>query len=192
MTYYFIGIKGSGMSALAQVLRARGYNVCGSDRSFDQGKDIQNKNALENLGIKIFKQDGSAIDKNTNFLYVSTAVEDSIPDVKKALEGMLTPELREKILGYAQIRNVFNITGVGKVAGCMVTEGLVKRGAKIRLLRDNVVIHDGNLGQLKRYKDDVKEVKEGYECGMSFENYNDIQVNDNIECYEVEEIAKTL
>lgn len=119
-------------------------------------------------------------------------IYDVVDDVKKALEGMLTPELREKILGYAQIRNVFNITGVGKVAGCMVTEGLVKRGAKIRLLRDNVVIHDGNLGQLKRYKDDVKEVKEGYECGMSFENYNDIQVNDNIECYEVEEIAKTL
>ena len=115
-----------------------------------------------------------------------------VDDVKKALEGMLTPELREKILGYAQIRSVFNITGVGKVAGCMVTEGMVKRGAKIRLLRDNVVIHDGNLGQLKRYKDDVKEVKEGYECGMSFENYNDIQVNDSIECYEVEEIAKTL
>ncbi|MBQ7633661.1 MAG: translation initiation factor IF-2, partial [Alphaproteobacteria bacterium] len=115
-----------------------------------------------------------------------------VNDVKKALEGMLTPELREKILGYAQIRNVFNITGVGKVAGCMVTEGLVKRGAKVRLLRDNVVIHDGNLGQLKRYKDDVKEVKEGYECGMSFENYSDIQVNDVIECYEVEEIAKTL
>ena len=115
-----------------------------------------------------------------------------VDDVKKALEGMLTPELREKMLGYAQIRSVVNITGVGKVAGCMVTEGLVKRGAKVRLLRDNVVIHDGNLGQLKRYKDDVKEVKEGYECGMSFENYNDIQVNDAIECYEVEEIAKTL
>lgn len=115
-----------------------------------------------------------------------------VDDVKKALEGMLTPELREKILGYAQIRSVFNITGVGKVAGCMITEGMVKRGAKIRLLRDNVVIHDGNLGQLKRYKDDVKEVKEGYECGMSFENYNDIQVNDSIECYEVEEIAKTI
>ncbi len=115
-----------------------------------------------------------------------------VDDVKKALEGMLTPELREKILGYAQIRNVFNITGVGRVAGCMVTEGLVKRGAKVRLLRDDVVIHDGNLGQLKRFKDDVKEVKEGYECGMSFENYNDIQVNDAIECYEVEEIAKTL
>ena len=119
-------------------------------------------------------------------------IYDVADDIKKALEGMLSPELREKILGYAEIRNVFNITGVGKVAGCMVTEGMVKRGAKVRLLRDNVVIHDGSLGQLKRFKEDVKEVKSGYECGMSFENYNDIQVGDFIECYEVEEIAATL
>lgn len=119
-------------------------------------------------------------------------IYDVADDVKKGLEGMLSPELKEKIIGYAEIRNVFNITGVGKVAGCMVTEGLVKRGAKVRLLRDNVVIHDGNLGQLKRFKDDVKEVKDGYECGMSFENYNDIQVGDFIECYEIETIAAKL
>lgn len=119
-------------------------------------------------------------------------IYDVADDVKKGLEGMLSPELKEKILGYAEIRNVFNITGVGKVAGSMVTEGLVKRGAKVRLLRDNVVIHDGNLGQLKRFKEDVKEVKEGYECGMSFENYNDIQVGDFIECYEIEAIAAKL
>ncbi len=119
-------------------------------------------------------------------------IYDVADDIKKALEGMLSPELKEKILGYAEIRNVFNITGVGKVAGCMVTEGMVKRGAKVRLLRDNVVIHDGSLGQLKRFKDDVKEVKEGYECGMSFENYNDIQVGDFIECYEIESIAAKL
>lgn len=119
-------------------------------------------------------------------------IYDVADDVKKGLEGMLSPELKEKILGYAEIRNVFNITGVGRVAGCMVTEGLVKRGAKVRLLRDNVVIHDGSLGQLKRFKEDVKEVKEGYECGMSFENYNDIQVGDFIECYEIEAIAAKL
>ncbi|MBQ8785760.1 MAG: translation initiation factor IF-2 [Alphaproteobacteria bacterium] len=119
-------------------------------------------------------------------------IYDVADDVKKGLEGMLSPELKEKILGYAEIRNVFNITGVGRVAGCMITEGMVKRGAKVRLLRDNVVIHDGSLGQLKRYKDDVKEVKEGYECGMSFENYNDIQVGDFIECYEIETIAAKL
>ena len=119
-------------------------------------------------------------------------IYDVVDDIKKALEGMLSPELREKIIGYAEIRNVFNITGVGKVGGCMVTEGFVKRGAKVRLLRDNVVIHDGALAQLKRFKEDVREVKSGYECGMSFENYNDIQVGDYIECYEVEEIAATL
>jgi len=119
-------------------------------------------------------------------------IYDVADDVKKGLEGLLSPELREKLLGYAEIRNVFNITGVGRVAGCMVTEGMVKRGAKVRLLRDNVVIHDGSLGQLKRFKDDVKEVKEGYECGMSFENYNDIQVGDFIECYEIETIAAKL
>ena len=119
-------------------------------------------------------------------------IYDVADDVKKALEGMLSPTLKEKILGYAEIRQVYNITGVGKVGGCMVTEGFVKRGAKIRLLRDNVVIHDGDIGQLKRFKDDVTEVKSGYECGMSFENYNDIQVGDYIECYEIEEIAAKL
>ena len=119
-------------------------------------------------------------------------IYDVADDVKKGLEGLLSPEIREKFLGYAEIRNVFNITGVGKVGGCMVTEGMVKRGSKVRLLRDNVVIHDGNLAQLKRFKEDVKEVKEGYECGMSFENYNDIQVGDYIECYELETIAAKL
>ncbi|HCU59106.1 MAG TPA: translation initiation factor IF-2 [Alphaproteobacteria bacterium] len=119
-------------------------------------------------------------------------IYDVVDDVKKGLEGLLSPEIKEKLLGYAEIRSVFNITGVGKVGGCMVTEGLVKRGAKVRLLRDNVVIHDGNLAQLKRFKEDVKEVREGYECGMSFENYNDIQVGDFIECYELETIAAKL
>ncbi len=119
-------------------------------------------------------------------------IYDVLDDIKKGLEGMLSPELREKILGYAEIREVYNITGVGKVGGCMVTEGMVRRGAKIRLLRDNVVIHDGSIGQLKRFKEDVKEVKEGYECGISFENYNDIQKGDFIECYEIEEIAAKL
>ena len=119
-------------------------------------------------------------------------IYDVLDDIKKGLEGMLSPELREKLLGYAEIREVYNITGVGKVGGCMITEGMVKRGAKIRLLRDNVVIHDGAIGQLKRFKDDVKEVKEGFECGISFENYNDIQKGDFIECYEIEEIAAKL
>ena len=119
-------------------------------------------------------------------------IYDVADDLRKALTGMLAPTLKERFLGNAEIREVFNITKVGKVGGCFISEGLVKRGAKVRLLRDNVVIHEGSLGQLKRFKDDVKEVREGYECGMSFENYNDIQVGDVIECFEIEEIAATL
>jgi len=115
-----------------------------------------------------------------------------IDDVKAALSGMLAPEQNEKFLGYAEIREVFNVTKAGKVAGCMVTEGMVKRGAKVRLLRDDVVIHDGTLKSLRRFKDEVREVQQGYECGMAFENYQDIQVGDRIECYEIQEVARTL
>ncbi len=115
-----------------------------------------------------------------------------IDDVKQVLTGMLAPELREKFLGNARIQEVFNITKVGKVAGCKVVEGIVKRGAKVRLLRDNVVIHEGTLKTLKRMKDEVKEVREGYECGMAFENYDDIKESDVIEAFEIEEIARKL
>ncbi|NCB49836.1 MAG: translation initiation factor IF-2 [Alphaproteobacteria bacterium] len=119
-------------------------------------------------------------------------IYDVVDEMKKAVEGLLTPELKEKILGYAEVRQVFNITKVGKIAGCMVTEKLIKRSAKARLLRDNVVIFDGNLSELKRFKDDVREVKEGFDCGISFEKYDDIKVGDQIECYEVEEIKAEL
>ncbi len=115
-----------------------------------------------------------------------------IDDIKAALTGMLTPELREEIIGNAEIRDVFNITKVGKVAGCYVTTGIVKRGAGVRLLRDNTVIHTGTLKTLKRFKDEVKEVKEGFECGMAFENYDDIKSGDVIECYETKEMKRTL
>jgi len=119
-------------------------------------------------------------------------IYDVTDDLKTMLSGMLAPTLREHFLGYANIREVFNITKVGKVAGCMITEGIVKRGSKVRLLRDNVVIHTGDLAQLKRFKDDVKEVREGYECGMSFTNYEDIRAGDVIECFEIEEVAGVL
>ncbi|RAU21953.1 translation initiation factor IF-2 [Paramagnetospirillum kuznetsovii] len=119
-------------------------------------------------------------------------IYDVTDDLKKMLSGMLAPTLRERFLGYANIREVFNITKTGKVAGCMITEGIVKRGSKVRLLRDDVVIHTGDLAQLKRFKDDVKEVRESYECGMSFTNYEDIRVGDVIECFEIEEVAGVL
>jgi translation initiation factor IF-2 len=119
-------------------------------------------------------------------------IYDVIDDARKMLEGLLAPTKRENFLGYAQIREVFNITKVGKVGGCMITEGMVRRGAKVRLLRNDVIIHEGSLKTLKRFKEEVREVKEGYECGMAFENYADIQVGDVIECFEVEEVARTL
>jgi translation initiation factor IF-2 len=115
-----------------------------------------------------------------------------IDDIKAALSGLLSPTRRERFLGNAEIREVFNITKVGKVGGCMVTEGSVKRGAKVRLLRDNVVIHEGALKTLKRFKDEVREVREGFECGMAFENYENIEKGDIIECFDVEEVARVL
>ncbi|HEX3486583.1 MAG TPA: translation initiation factor IF-2 [Micropepsaceae bacterium] len=115
-----------------------------------------------------------------------------IDDVKAVLSGMLAPETRERFLGNAQILEVFNISKVGKVAGCRVTEGLVRRGAKVRLIRQDVVIHEGDLSTLKRFKDEVREVQSGQECGMAFTNYQDMQKGDIIECYEVETIKRTL
>ncbi len=115
-----------------------------------------------------------------------------IDEVKSLLTGMLSPELKEKFIGYAEIRQVFNVTKFGKIAGCFVTEGLVKRGAKVRLLRDNVVIHEGTLKTLRRFKDEVKEVQKSYECGMAFENYEDIKEGDMIEAFEIESSARTL
>jgi translation initiation factor IF-2 len=107
-------------------------------------------------------------------------------DIEKMVRGKVAPKAREKFLGYAEIRKVFDITKTGKVAGCMVTEGLVKRGAGVRLLRDGVVIHNGELSQLKRFKDDVREVARGYECGLSFAGYQDLREKDVVECFEVE------
>lgn len=121
-----------------------------------------------------------------------SVIYNALDEVKAAMSGLLSPTLREKFLGNAEIRKVFNITKVGKVAGCMVVEGAVRRGSKVRLLRDLVVIHEGTLKTLKRMKDEVKEVKEGYECGMAFENYHDIREGDVIECFDIEEIQRTL
>ncbi|WP_203291175.1 translation initiation factor IF-2 [Maricaulis parjimensis] len=121
-----------------------------------------------------------------------SVIYDVIDDVRNTIEGMLSPEKREDFIGYAEILEVFNITKVGKVGGCRVTEGVVKRGCGVRLLRDDTVIHEGKLKTLKRFKDEVSEVKSGTECGMAFERYEDIQPGDMIECFEVVEVARKL
>jgi translation initiation factor IF-2 len=126
-----------------------------------------------------------AIRDNVDINYYSI-IYDVADDIEKLVKGKVAPKARERFLGYAEIRRVFDITKVGKVAGCMVTEGLVKRGAGVRLLRDNVVVHTGDLSQLKRFKDDVREVARGYECGLSFAGYNDLREGDVVECFEVE------
>ncbi len=119
-------------------------------------------------------------------------IYEAVDDVKAALSGMLSPEKRENQLGTVEIRQVISVPKIGVIAGCMVLSGLVKRGSRVRLLRDNVVVFDGELDSLRRYKDDVKEVKEGFECGLSLKNFNDIKEGDQLEIYEVLEVARTL
>ncbi len=133
----------------------------------------------------------TAHQKGVEIRYYSV-IYDLVDDVKAAASGLLSAEIRENFIGYATIKEVFKVTGVGKVAGCMVTEGVARRSAGVRLLRDNVVIHEGTLKTLKRFKDEVADVKSGYECGMAFERYEDIRADDVIEIFEREEITRTL
>ncbi|WP_121631151.1 translation initiation factor IF-2 [Tropicibacter alexandrii] len=133
----------------------------------------------------------SANQKGVEIRYYSV-IYDLVDDVKQAASGLLSNEIREKFIGYANIKEVFKVSGVGKVAGCLVTEGVARRSAGVRLLRDNVVIHEGTLKTLKRFKDEVSEVQSGQECGMAFENYDDIRAGDVIEIFEREEIERSL
>jgi translation initiation factor IF-2 len=168
--HYAVGGINESDIGLAEASKAvvLGFNV----RASAQARD-----AAERSGIEI---------RYYNIIY------DLVDDIKQAMAGKLAPELRETFLGNARILEVFNITKVGKVAGCQVTEGTVQRGAKVRLIRDNVVIHEGTLSTLKRFKDEVKEVPVGQECGMAFENYQDMRAGDVIECFRVEKIQRTL
>ncbi|RYH04173.1 translation initiation factor IF-2 [Salipiger sp. IMCC34102] len=133
----------------------------------------------------------TANQKGVEIRYYSV-IYDLVDDVKAAASGLLSAEIREKFIGYANIKEVFKVTGVGKVAGCLVTEGVARRSAGVRLLRDNVVIHEGTLKTLKRFKDEVSEVQSGQECGMAFENYEDVREGDVIEIFEREEVERTL
>ncbi|HEY5367322.1 MAG TPA: translation initiation factor IF-2 [Casimicrobiaceae bacterium] len=144
---------------------------------FNVRADAQARKLAENNGVQIRYYD---------------VIYNAVDDVKAALSGMLTPERKESQLGMVEVREVYRISKVGVVAGCYVQEGLIKRGAKIRLLRDNVVIHDGELDSLKRFKDDVREVKAGFECGLALKNFNDLVKGDLLEVYEVTEVSRTL
>lgn len=144
------------------------------------------------FNVRANNQARDAAERSNIEIRYYSVIYDLIDDVKSAMSGLLDPEVREEFIGYAEILEVFNVSKVGKVAGCLVTEGLVERGNAVRLLRDNTVIHQGQLSTLKRFKDEVKEVRAGQECGMAFENYQDMRKGDMIECFRVTEHARKL
>jgi len=144
------------------------------------------------FNVRAHKEAREAADRAGVEIRYYNIIYNLMDDVKDAMSGLLAPTLRETMLGNASILEIFNVSKVGKIAGCRVTDGTIERGANVRLIRDNVVVHEGKLGQLKRFKDDAKEVVAGQECGMSFENYQDMRAGDVIECYRVEEIKRSL
>ncbi len=144
---------------------------------FNVRADAGSRKLIENLGVDV---------RYYNIIY------EAVDEVKAALGGMLKPEQRESMIGTVEIREVFRISKVGAIAGCYVQDGMIKRNSKVRVLRDNVIIHTGELDSLKRFKDDVKEVKNNFECGLSLKNFNDIEVGDTLEVYELVEVARTL
>jgi translation initiation factor IF-2 len=148
--------------------------------------------AIIGFNVRAHKEAREAAERAGIEIRYYNIIYNLVDDVKKAMSGLLAPTLRETMLGNALILEVFNISKVGKVAGCRVTDGTVERGANVRLIRDNVVIHEGKLSQLKRFKDDVREVTAGQECGMAFESYQDMRAGDVIECYRVEQIQRSL
>jgi len=144
------------------------------------------------FNVRANKQAREAAERDGVEIRYYSVIYDLVDDVKAAMSGLLAPERRENTLGLAEILEVFSAGKAGKAAGCLVTEGTVKSGAKARLLRDDVVVYEGDLGSLRRFKDEVKEVRAGTECGMSFANYNDMKAGDIIEVYEVEEVERKL
>ncbi len=148
--------------------------------------------AIIGFNVRAHKEARDAADRAGIEIRYYNIIYNLVDDVKAAMAGLLDPTLREEMLGNAEILEVFSVSKVGKVAGCTVTDGRVERGANVRLIRDNVVVHEGKLSTLKRFKDEVKEVVAGQECGMAFENYQDMRVGDVIECYRVETIQRTL
>ncbi|RTL74733.1 MAG: translation initiation factor IF-2 [Bradyrhizobiaceae bacterium] len=172
----------------ARILHAGVGGISESDVTLAEGFNA----AIIGFSVRANKEAAALAKRDGIEIRYYNIIYDLVDDVKKAMSGLLAPTLRETMLGNAQVLEVFHISKVGKIAGCRVTDGTVERGANVRLIRDNVVIHEGKLSQLKRFKDDAKEVVAGQECGMSFENYQDMRPGDVIECYRVETIQRSL
>jgi translation initiation factor IF-2 len=172
----------------ARVIHAAVGGITESDMTLAEASGA----AIIGFNVRAHKEAREAAERTGTEIRYYNIIYDLVDDVKKAMSGLLAPTLRETMLGNAQILEIFTVSKVGKVAGCRVTDGTVERGANVRLIRDNVVIHEGKLSQLKRFKDDAKEVVAGQECGMAFENYQDMKVGDIIECYRVEQVQRSL
>ena len=171
-----------------RVLHAAAGGINESDVSLAQAND----GMIMAFNVRPTPRARQLAERNGVEIGAYAVIHELVDAVRVALSGLLSPVTQERLLGHAEIRQVFKITGSGKVAGCMVCDGVVRRGARVRLVRDDVVVYETALGTLRRFKDDVGEVKEGYECGIALANHQDIQVGDGIECYEVQEIARTL
>ncbi|MFD2652430.1 translation initiation factor IF-2 [Brucella rhizosphaerae] len=172
----------------ARIVHSGAGGITESDVSLAEASNA----AIIGFNVRANKQARDAADQQGTEIRYYNIIYDLIEDVKAAMSGLLSPERRETFIGNAEILEVFNITKVGKVAGCRVVDGKVERGAGVRLIRDNVVIHEGKLKTLKRFKDEVSEVPMGQECGMAFENYDDMRAGDTIEAFRVEHITRTL
>ncbi|PTM40404.1 translation initiation factor IF-2 [Bosea sp. 124] len=172
----------------ARVLQSGVGGITESDITLAQASGA----AVIGFNVRAHKEAREAAERAGVEIRYYNIIYNLVDDVKAAMSGLLAPTLRETMLGNAQILEIFAVSKVGKIAGCRVTDGTIERGANVRLIRDNVVVHEGKLAQLKRFKDDAKEVVAGQECGMSFENYQDMRPGDVIECYRVEEIKRTL
>ncbi len=193
-------VQGS-VEAIAQSLEALGtsevavrilHSGVGGITESDVTLATSSQAAIIGFNVRANKQAREEAERDGTEIRYYNIIYNLVDDVKAAMSGMLSPERRETMLGNAEILEIFNISKVGKIAGCRVTDGTVERGAGVRLIRDNVVVHEGKLSTLKRFKDEVREVPSGQECGMAFEKYEDMRVGDIIECYRVEEIARSL
>jgi translation initiation factor IF-2 len=172
----------------ARVIHAGVGGITESDLRLAETSDA----AIIGFNVRANKEAREAAERTGIEIRYYNIIYDLVDDVKQAMSGLLAPTLRETTLGNALILEIFTVSKVGKVAGCRVTDGVVERGANVRLIRDNVVVHEGKLSQLKRFKDDAREVSAGQDCGMAFESYQDMRVGDVIECYRVESVQRTL
>jgi translation initiation factor IF-2 len=172
VTVVHAGVGGITESDVNLAMAARAVII-----GFNTRADATARKLIESAGIQV---------RYYNIIY------DAVEEIKAALSGMLAPERKEQVIGMVQVRQVFRISKIGTVAGCYVQEGVVKRGAQVRVLRDNVVVHTGDIDSLKRFKDDVREVKAGFECGMSLKSFTDLKEGDQFEVFEVVEVARSL